>query len=125
MKVIIIFKSHTTSEILDRFAYLLNDSPLIVHLIHIEIILKELSVVHNNDRSLFKIPVEDLVLDDLEVDDEFLDDYPIIDMRRVTDAIINSNSFAKSLVYQEQFRQFTRMPETYYKKEKSLIDKLF
>lgn len=118
-------KSHTISEILDRFAYLLNDSPLIVHLIHIEIILKELSVVHNNDRSLFKIPVEDLVLDDLEVDDEFLDDYPIIDMRRVTDAIINSNSFAKSLVYQEQFRQFTRMPETYYKKEKSLIDKLF
>lgn len=109
-------KSHNISEITNRFIMLLNDSPLIVHAVHIEILLKELCVVEKNDRTLFKKKPK--------ADDEY-PDYPIIDTLRVTDAIVNSPSLAKSLVYQEQLRQFTQMPSTYYKKQTSTIDTLF
>lgn len=108
-------KSHTISEIVNRFIQLLNDSPLVVHGVHIEILIRELCKIKNNDRSLFRKPIK-------KGDNE---DGPIIDVRRVTDAIIKSESLAKSLVYQEQFRQFTQMPETYYKHEKSVLDTLF
>lgn len=107
-------KSHTMSEIVNRFVQLLNDSPLIVHGVHVEIILRELCVIDDNNRLLFRDePYEDDI------------DYPIVDIRRVTEAITRSQSLAKSLVYQEHYKQLTQIPDTYYKNEDSNIDVLF
>lgn len=105
-------KDNDIDAIYNRFISLLNDSPLIIHLVHIEIILKELCKIDCDDRSLFKTPKKEG------------SDYPIIDVMRVTDAIIKGPYVSKSYVYQEQTKQLTQMPETYYKTRPSVIDGL-
>lgn len=103
-------KDNDLDAIYNKFISLLNESPLVIHSIHIEIILKELSMIDNDDRSLFKKPKEKD------------SDYPILEFKRVTDAIINSPYVTKSYMYQEQSKQLTQMPETYTKRKESVLD---
>lgn len=101
-------KDNPIDAVYNRFIMLLNDSPLIVHYVHIEIILKELCVIRDNNRSLFSTSEES----------------PITDILRVTDALVKNCAVAKSLAYQEQFKQLTQMTETYNKDEISILDQL-
>ena len=101
-------KEHTIDETLNEFLFLLNNSPIKIHSIHVELILKEMCRIKNNNRELFKDENED----------------PIEDILRVTEALVKNPSVTKSLVYQELYKQLSQMLDTFSKDQDSVIDKL-
>jgi hypothetical protein len=99
-------KSHTIDEVTNEFYRLLNSSPIDVDFVHIEIILKDLCKIKDDDRTLFargdKIPVEDINV--------------------VVDSIINNPALSKSIVFQDFYKQITQMVSTYDKTQYSVLD---
>lgn len=101
-------KGHSIDDTLNEFIRLLNESPIGIHFVHIEMILKEMCKITNNDRSLFATQ----------------DEEPIEDIYRITEALVKNPSLSKSLVYQELHKQLTQMLMTFSKDKPSLIDDL-
>lgn len=101
-------KNNSIDATLNEFIRLLNESPIGIHFVHIELILKEMCKITNDDRTLFTK----------------LDDEPIEDVYRVTEALVKNPCLSKSLVYQELHKQLSQMLNTYSKDKVSLVDAL-
>lgn len=101
-------KGNTIDATLNEFIRLLNESPIGIHFVHVEMILKEMCKITNNDRTLFATQ----------------DEEPIEDIYRITEALVKNPSLSKSLVYQELHKQLTQMLITFSKNKPSLIDDL-
>lgn len=101
-------KENSIDATLNEFVRLLNESPIGIHFVHVELILKEMCKITNDDRTLFATE----------------DEEPIEDVRRITEALVKNPSLSKSLVYQELDKQLSQMLETYSKNKTSLVDDL-
>lgn len=101
-------KENSVDATLNEFMRLLNESPIGIHFIHVELIIKEMCKIKNEDRTLFATE----------------DEEPIEDIFRVTEALVKNPSLSKSLVYQELHKQLSQMLTTYEKNKPSLIDDL-
>lgn len=101
-------KEHSIDDTLNEFIRLLNESPIGIHFVHIEMILKEMCKIRDNKRSLFK--------------DENVN--PIEDVYRISEALVKNPCLAKSMVYQELHKQLSQMLMTFKKDKKSSIDEL-
>ncbi len=96
-------------DITNKFCELLNESKIVIDLVHVENIIRELIREKENSskRPDFSKPESEI-------------DYEIL---RVTDAILKSPSIAVSLSF-EQIKKQIYDPDTYEKDGKSLLDEL-
>lgn len=102
-------KDNIIDNVYQMMINFINDSPLTINSVHLEILMRVLCVIEENDRGLFK----------------FKDYNPIVELRRLTDSLLKSDSLATSLIFQEQYKQLAYMMDTYDKNRPSRYDEFW
>lgn len=101
-------KEHTVEETVNYFIHLLNESGINIQSVHMELIVREMLKLYNNDRTLFQ--------------EENMPEY---EMLRITDANLKGDSLSRSLLFEQIKKQLTTLDYgTFDKKKESILDKL-
>lgn len=102
-----LIKDFTIDESYQYFADAIVEGNVNVDFIHIEFILKEMCKIEGDNRRLFR-QAED----------------PIIDVLRISDALMHNPSLSKSIVFEQLYKQITSFLDTYNRTESSVLDVL-